>query len=103
MLFLIAPIVSGSHFVRQSFARIRQAKPKQLFIIADGPRDNHPKDIDLCAECRKIVENVDWECEVYHNYADQNMGCGKRPATGFDWVFENVLSANVRDEGMLEA
>ena len=38
-----------------TFARIAATKPTQLFLIADGPRPNHPTD----AEKRKAVDGVD--------------------------------------------
>ncbi len=79
--------------VRKSFTAIREAKPRELFIIADGPRQGFPDDIRLCAECRDIVDNIDWECKVHRNYSDVNLGCGQRPSTGFSWVFDQVDTA----------
>ena len=84
--------------VAKSFAAIRNVKPQKLFIIADGPRVDHPDDLRLCNECREIVENIDWECEVQRNYSDVNLGCGKRPATGLSWVFENVDRAIILED-----
>lgn len=84
--------------VRQSFAAIRRAKPKKLFIIADGPRDDHPEDVSLCKECRDIVKNIDWDCDVKRNYSDVNLGCGKRPATGISWVFDQVDRAMILED-----
>ena len=70
--------------VKAVFERIRMAKPQKLFIIADGPRKNIATDIEKCKLCRKIVENIDWDCNVYRNYSDKNLGCGIRPASGLD-------------------
>jgi hypothetical protein len=72
------------------FERIRQAQPKILFLIADGPRNDNSEDERKCLEARKVVEIIDWDCEVYRNYSDDNLGCGIRPATGINWVFEHV-------------
>ncbi|HUJ10294.1 MAG TPA: glycosyltransferase family 2 protein [Verrucomicrobiae bacterium] len=80
------------------FAEIRAAQPRELFLIADGPRANVPGDIERCAAARKIVEDVDWECEVRRNFSDINLGCGQRPATGIDWVFENVDRAIILED-----
>ncbi|MBR1702196.1 MAG: hypothetical protein IJ716_09615 [Lachnospiraceae bacterium] len=84
--------------VKRSFESIRNARPQKLFIIADGPREDHQDDRVLCDECRKIVENVDWDCEVFRNYADYNMGCGIRPASGFSWVFSHVDRAIIIED-----
>ncbi len=69
--------------------------------MADGPRDDHPGEDELCARTRAIVEQVDWPCEVLRNYAEKNMGCGKRPATGISWVFEQVEEAIILEDDCL--
>ena len=48
----------------QVFERIRQAKPRQLLIVADGPRANRPGEAELCAQVRGIVEQVDWAANI---------------------------------------
>ncbi len=80
------------------FDEIAKAKPKKLFVIADGPRDECPDDKEKCAAARKVIEQVDWDCEVFKNYSDVNLGCGKRPATGISWVFENVEEAIIFED-----
>jgi hypothetical protein len=75
------------------FLEIAKAKPKKLFVIADGPRLNRPDDPAKCDAARRVVERVDWDCEVLKNYSDVNMGCGRRIATGITWVFEHVAEA----------
>ncbi|MCP3981379.1 MAG: glycosyltransferase family 2 protein [bacterium] len=83
---------------RPVFEAIRAARPPKLLLIADGPRPDRPEDAEGCAAARAVVENVDWDCEVLRNYADENLGCGKRPASGIDWVFENVDRAILMED-----
>lgn len=83
------------------FAEIRRARPKTLFIVADGPRNDRHGERELCARTRAIVEQVNWPCEVLKNYSDTNMGCGKRPATGISWVFEQVEEAIILEDDCL--
>jgi hypothetical protein len=78
---------------RRVLAEIAKAKPPQLLLIADGPRADHPEDEEKCAATRAVLEAIDWDCEVLRNYAEVNLGCGRRPATGFEWVFQNVDEA----------
>jgi len=80
------------------FAEIARAKPKKLLIIGDGPRTDRPEDVEKCAAVRAIVERVDWQCEVLKNYSETNLGCGRRPATGISWVFEQVEQAIILEE-----
>ena len=76
--------------LKKVFEWVRKAQPKQLFLVQDGPRQDRPDDVEKIMECRKIVENVDWECEVHRNYAEQNMSCDHREFTGISWCFEYV-------------
>jgi len=82
----------------KSFAVLREQRPPQLFIIADGPRPAHPTDAARCAAVREIVELVDWPCEVYRNYADSNFGLKRRVSSGLDWVFGQVERAIVLED-----
>jgi len=83
------------------FAAIREARPVQLLIIADGPREGHPDDGALCAEVRRIIAQVDWPCEVVKNYSDVNLGCKYRPITGLDWAFGLIDEAIILEDDCL--
>ncbi|MBD2504256.1 glycosyltransferase family 2 protein [Anabaena azotica] len=72
------------------FQLIRQAQPKQLFVIADGPRHDRADEAEKCQATREIIERVDWDCEVIKNYSDVNLGCAVRVSSGLDWVFSHV-------------
>ncbi|MDR3681143.1 MAG: hypothetical protein P4L41_14345 [Flavipsychrobacter sp.] len=75
---------------RQSFAAIREAKPKHLYVAADGPRAHKPGEAALCEEVRKIATNIDWDCELHTLFREQNLGCGLGVSGGINWFFENV-------------
>ena len=81
------------------FSTIRQAQPRQLFIIADGARNETEK--VLCQQARAVTEVIDWECEVFRNYADENLGCRKRVSSGLDWVFSQVEEAIILEDDCL--
>jgi hypothetical protein len=80
------------------FAEIAKAKPSKLLVVADGPRADRPGEAEKCAAARAIIERVDWRCEVVRNYSDINLGCGRRPATGISWVFEEVEEAIILED-----
>ncbi|MEM1172101.1 MAG: methyltransferase domain-containing protein, partial [Cyanobacteria bacterium P01_H01_bin.35] len=80
------------------FQAIRQVKPPQLFVIADAPRHNKPGEFGKCMEARKIINLVDWECEVLTNYAEVNLGCRERIYSGLNWVFSLVESAIILED-----
>lgn len=76
--------------LRKCFEAVREAKPTKLFLVQDGPRKSNQTDLRNVEECRKIVENVDWDCEVVRIYSEENLGCGKRIYTGIKEVFNHV-------------
>ena len=72
---------------------IKKARPKKLFVVADGPRPNNQQDLEGCVAARKIIDTVDWNCEVLKNYSDINLGCKQRVSSGITWVFDNTEEA----------
>ncbi len=83
------------------FAEIRNAKPQELLIIADGPKTSRNGDMERCAAARALVEKVDWECHVRKAYSEVNIGCGRRISSGLDWVFQRVDRAIILEDDCL--
>jgi hypothetical protein len=82
--------------------RIREIRPNQLFIIADGPRPHKPGEDALCHQTRTTVEKaLDWPCEVERDYAQENMGCGKRLPSGLSHMFRKVDRAIVLEDDVV--
>ncbi len=69
---------------------LRLAKPAKLYIAADGPRTNKPGEESLCKDTRKIIETIDWPCEITRKYSDQNLGCKRAVSEAITWFFNNV-------------
>jgi len=86
---------------KKVFDILRKVKPQKLFIIADGPRNYKSGEDTECNIARKITENIDWQCEVYRNYSEVNMGCKNRIASGIDWLFQNVEEAIIIEDDCL--
>lgn len=72
------------------FEAVRKAKPSKLFLACDGPREGNSNDAKMIEECKKIVQNVDWDCEVHTKYSEENLGCGQGPSSAISWAFEFV-------------
>lgn len=83
---------------RASFESVRARRPSQLFVIADGPRRQYAGEAQRCEQVRAIVEQVDWDCEVHRDYADENLGLKRRVSSGLDWVFSHVDRAIVLED-----
>lgn len=83
------------------FAEIAKAKPSKLFVIGDGPRIDKPDDANKVFAARAITKSVDWECAVFTNFSDINLGCKARVVSGLSWVFDNVDRAIILEDDML--
>jgi len=84
------------------FEEIKKLKPKQLFIAADGYREQVPDEILKCEAVKNyVLNNIDWVCEVKTLFRDKNLGCGKGPATAITWFFENVAEGIILEDDCL--
>jgi hypothetical protein len=69
----------------QVFAEVKKARPSRLFLYQDGPRGE--RDLPGIEACRKVVEDIDWECEVYRKYQERNFGCDPSEYLSQKWAF----------------
>lgn len=83
------------------FQVIREAKPTRLFVIIDGPRSGNSSDVNLSKRVIDIVSDVDWECDVSYEIAEENLGIRKRFVTGLQAVFSQVDEAIIVEDDCL--
>ncbi len=81
------------------FQAIRQAKPKKLLVVADGPRFS--EEVEKCEKARAFIEKIDWDCEVLTNFSEKNLGCKRRVSSGLNWVFSEVEEAIILEDDCL--
>lgn len=74
--------------LRRVFEQVRKARPSHLFLYQDGPRGEHDK--AGISACRKVVEHIDWDCEVHRNYQEVNAGCDPSNFRAQKWAFSHV-------------
>ena len=86
---------------RRVFEAIRAAKPRDLFLVMDGPKTGDPDDHERVEQTRAVVEEVDWECNVRRVYAVENLGLKSRVSSGLDAVFSEVESAIILEDDCL--
>ena len=102
---IITPVVliifNKPNETQQVFDAIRKAQPAKLYLICDGPRTNHPTDTQDITACQKIVSNINWPCEVIHDYSTINLGCGPRIDSGLSGVFEKEEQAIILEDDCL--
>lgn len=83
------------------FEAIAQVRPPKLLVVADGPRASRSGEAALCDQTRSIIDRVNWPCEILTNFAETNMGCKARVASGLDWIFEQVEEAIILEDDCL--
>jgi hypothetical protein len=81
---------------RQVLEAIAPARPRQLFVIADGPRT--PEEADRCAQALAVTENPGWNVEVHYEVSRVNIGARRRFDSGMRWVFSHVDEAIVFED-----
>lgn len=72
------------------FAKVKQARPSTLLLWQDGARKDNENDKIGIEACRKIVESIDWECTIYREYQEENLGCDPSTFYAQKWAFSLV-------------
>ena len=70
------------------FNRIKEIKPKKLYVACDGPR-NTDNEMQIVSQVRKITNHVTWDCNLKKLYRNHNLGCKNAVSGAIDWLFEN--------------
>lgn len=94
-------VFNRPYTTRRVFEAIRQARPRRLYIAADGPRPGVETDVYNCAEVRKIADDVDWPCEVKKLYRETNLNCGRGPSSAFTWFFTHEEEGIILEDDCL--
>lgn len=85
------------------FEAIRQARPDKLYIAADGHRRQRAGEAERCAQVRRIVENVDWPCEVNTLFREENIGCKRAVSEAITWFFSHEEAGIILEDDCLPA
>ena len=82
--------------------RIREAKPSEIYIAADGPRTGNATEAEKCRQVRQwVLENIDWDCKVHTLFKEKNEGCGTGLVNSINWFFDNVAAGIILEDDCL--
>ena len=98
ILFLI---FNRPNYTKKVFERIRDVKPKKLYVASDGPREENPDDKELVEISRKIATKIDWDCDVKTLFRDRNLGLKKSVADSITWFFKNEKEGIILEDDCL--
>lgn len=83
----------------ESFQSIRRYCPERLYIAADGPRKGKADEEVLCKMTREAILNqIDWECEIFTLFREENVGCGRGVSEAISWMFETEKYGVVNED-----
>ncbi|MCE5266740.1 MAG: hypothetical protein LLG00_02505 [Planctomycetaceae bacterium] len=80
---------------------VRSVAPPMVLLVTDGPRPGNRADEEKCCMVRRILDGIDWPCEILRNHSERNLGCDRRVATGVSWAFEAVERAVVLEDDII--
>lgn len=80
------------------FDVLKKIEPSQLFVIADGPKENDVEDEKNIMQTRSILDSIDWDCNVTKIYREHNLGLEKNITLGLNEVFSNVQETIILED-----
>ena len=84
------------------FEAVKRARPSRLYLHQDGPRLSR-NDIEKIMMCRKVVSDIDWECEVRTKYHEENYGCDPSMFNAQKWFFDNEEYGIILEDDVVPA
>lgn len=99
ILFLV---FNRPEHTQKVFDVIKRVKPTKLYVAADAPRKNIKSDEERCFKVKKIVTQIDWECDVKYLFHDNNQGCSLAGFKAWDWFFSHEEKMIfIEDDGLV--
>lgn len=98
VLFLI---YNRPELTKKTFAKIKEIRPRHLFISAEGPNKEKKGDLEKCKKVREIVENIDWPCKIERRFLDDNLGCASGVSSAITWFFSKVDKGIILEDDCL--
>ena len=77
-------------------------QPKHPFGATNGPVPENPREKERCKAARKMITNVDWDCDVKKLYRQKDLGCKIAMSNAITWFFENVEEGIILEEDCLK-
>jgi hypothetical protein len=86
---------------QQVFEKIKESRPRTLYFVNDGPRVGVQGDLEKVRKVRKLVDLVDWPCDVRLMLSEENKGVRRSFFEALDRVFEEVPAAIILEDDCL--
>lgn len=88
--------------VKQVFEKIREVKPIKLYVASDGPKKEKTNDWEKVHSVRNWIESqIDWECQFFKHFSEENKGCQMGPVAAIDWIFQFEEEAIILEDDII--
>lgn len=84
--------------VQMILDRVRQVKPKTLYIFSDAARESVEEQEKVQVVREYLRKAIDWDCEKHLFFAEKNKGCDKNIREGIDNVFSEQKWAVILED-----
>lgn len=88
-------------YARRVFDAIKTSKPKVLYFYSNHARDNRPDEVRRNADIRKMVDEIDWECDLHTWFRDEYVDIYTSLRKAMDWIFDNEEMAIILEEDVV--
>ncbi len=85
------------------FTRIAATRPQTLLISSDGPRADRPHDQYQVQLTRRMLQQIDWPCDVRTFFSETNQGCRRQMADAITWGFKQFSELIILEDDCLPA
>lgn len=70
-------------------------------MAADGPRMGRWGEEEKCAQVRRIIDQVDWPCQLKTLFRSENLGCKQGVSSAINWFFENETEGVILEDDVI--
>ena len=81
--------------------RLHEIGPESAYFAVDGARTGKPHEADQVAQCRQMIEDIDWIPNKSTLFQDVNLGCGRGVTTAITWFFENEEAGIILEDDII--
>ena len=85
----------------QVLREIKKIKPIRLYFAVDGPRNGNGKDERFCQEVKALVELVDWPCQLFTSFSQENKGCKLGVSEAITWFLANEEQGIILEDDVI--
>jgi hypothetical protein len=83
------------------FETIRNIRPKKLYIAHNFYYSKQETEIQKWRDVRKIIDNINWDCEVKRLYREEHLNAKISISTAINWFFENEEQGIILEDDCL--